>query len=37
MPRNKFLTQIELSKVVKNKGQKKWLDSDSESNGFKDK
>lgn len=37
MLRNKLLTQIELSKVLKNKGQKKWLDSDSEGNGFKDK
>ncbi len=37
MPRNKFSTQAELSKVVRNHGQKKWLDSDSAGNGFKDK
>lgn len=34
---NKFSTQIELSKMVKNNGKQKWLDSDSEGNGFKDK
>ena len=37
MPRNKFATPVELSKVERNHGQKKWLDSDSAGNGFKNK